>query len=196
MLLKKKGKGTVLSTNESLRLPEDVIDQKRRQLQLKSLWTSVIIKTALLILAVWVVFSYIFGIAVVHSNSMETSLFDGDLTFFYRLDKNYLADDIVAFHGYNTTIDYGRVIAVAGDVVSFDEEKYLYVNGHIQTMDGEKIIIEDPGTNNNYPLTIPEGSVFLLHDNLSDTSDSRLMGPVLVKNTYGKLFQLFRRRNF
>lgn len=196
MLLKKKGKGTVLSTNESLRLPEDVIDQKRRQLQLKSLWTSVIIKTALLILAVWVVFSYIFGIAVVHSNSMETSLFDGDLTFFYRLDKNCLADDIVAFHGYNTTIDYGRVIAVAGDVVSFDEEKYLYVNGHIQTMDGEKIIIEDPGTNNNYPLTIPEGSVFLLHDNLSDTSDSRLMGPVLVKNTYGKLFQLFRRRNF
>ena len=62
-------------------------------------------------------------------------------------------------------------------------------------MDDEKIVADNTG-NRAYPYTVPEGSYFLLNDNLSNTNDSRTIGAVDSSRIEGRIIQLLRRRNF
>ena len=93
---------------------------------------------------------------------MRPAVKDGDLVIFYRLDKEYVASDVVILkQGGETQVR--RVIAVEGDTVDINENG-LMVNGAIQQE------TEIYGTTDRYaegvafPLTVGEGQVFLLGD--------------------------------
>ena len=66
-----------------------------------------------------VVFTFVFGVLRYSENAMLPAVKDGDLVFYYRLEKEYTASDLVVLR-YQGHEHVRRVVATAGDVV--DEE--------------------------------------------------------------------------
>lgn len=81
-----------------------------------------------------------------------------------------------------------RVIAVEGQTINIDAENgTVYVDGILLN---EPYIKEPTKTNDrafDYPITIPEGYVFIMGDNRNHSTDSRsaAVGLVNVKDIYG-----------
>ena len=121
---------------------------------------------------------------------MYPAILDGDILIGYRLDKNYLKNDVVVCRADEQKI-IGRVAARAGDSVDITEDGRLFVNGTEQT--GEIAFPTEPG-DQTYPYTVPEGCVYILGDYRTHTTDSRDFGPVPTKDIKGKVISLFRRR--
>ena len=174
---------------------EEVIAKRIDRLAARKLWFGIVWKILAVVLAFWLLLSFVYGMKIVEDDSMAPSLLDGDLTFFYRLDKDYLADDVVAYTDENGQTAYARIIGVPGDQVDFNDSGQLLVNGNVKASDGERIIAEDIGVF-GYPFTVPPDSYFLLNDNLSNMNDSRTLGEIDSSRLLGKIIQLFRRRNF
>lgn len=84
-----------------------------------------------------------------------------------------------------------RVIAVGGQTVDL-KDGVVYVDG--QPLDESKytegkpsLELEGPA-NISYPYTVPEGYIWCMGDNRTNSSDSRYFGPVPVKNVTGHAF--------
>lgn len=141
-----------------------------------------------------VIFTFVFGFMRVTDASMEPRFQDGDLVLFYRVDKRYHARDVAVFE-YNGLLTTGRVVAIGGETVNIDS-RGLLVNGSYQQEPGivdETTRVADGVT---FPLTVPNGAVFVLGDNRDEAVDSRIVGCVPVDQTLGKVIGLFRRRGF
>ena len=89
-----------------------------------------LLKIVLIILAVILVFTFMYGMARINDVSMKPAIKDGDLVMYYRLDKRFVSGDIAVFKkdGRTTT---GRVVAVAGDTVDITKDG-LMINGATQ----------------------------------------------------------------
>ena len=94
-----------------------------------------------------------------------------------------------AIKGLPQEIDYiKRVIAVAGDEVDIANGN-VYVNGIMLREDYVKGTTKAKifGTGIfEYPITVPEGTVFVLGDNRENSSDSRVIGFVNLEKIKGK----------
>ena len=83
-----------------------------------------------------------------------------------------------------------RTIAVEGDVVDIAND-CLYVNGELQDEEyvhGQPTYELNPTYNNitiSYPYTVPEGCVWVMGDNRTNSSDSRYFGPVETSTVSG-----------
>jgi len=131
-----------------------------------------------------------------HRNSdpdMRPMIKDGDLVMFYRLDKDYAIGDLLLL-SYQGDLQVRRVIARSGDTVDFTEE-YLVVNDAIQQEPEifQKTRRYESGI--TFPLTVPEGQVFVLGDARENATDSRVYGPVDIEDTLGTVITVIRRRN-
>lgn len=141
-----------------------------------------------------VIFSFVFGIMRVTDPGMEPRFQDGDLVLFYRVGKQYHARDVVVFQ-HDGFLTSGRIVAMGGDTVNIDS-RGLLVNGAYQQEQGiydETTQVADGVT---FPLTVPEGAVFVLGDNRSEATDSRIVGCVPIEQTLGQVIGMFRRRGF
>ena len=80
-----------------------------------------LLKIVLIILAVILVFTFMYGMARINDVSMKPAIKDGDLVMYYRLDKRFVSGDIAVFKkdGRTTT---GRAVAVAGDTVDITKD--------------------------------------------------------------------------
>ena len=89
-----------------------------------------LLKIVLIILAVILVFTFMYGMARINDVSMKPAIKDGDLVMYYRLDKRFVSGDIAVFKkdGRTTT---GRAVAVAGDTVDITKDG-LMINGATQ----------------------------------------------------------------
>ena len=138
-------------------------------------------------------FSFVYGLHYNVDPGMHPAVKDGDLAMYYRWDKNYRADDLVllTFQGQKQV---RRVIATAGDAVDISEEGLL-VNGALQQEPGiyQKTQCYVEGI--VFPLTLGENEVFVLGDAREGATDSRIYGPVNIKDTQGTVITILRRRN-
>ena len=152
-----------------------------------------LLKIAIIAVAVVLLFTFMFGILRVTDIAMDPSIQDGDIVMWYRLDKDYVASDpIVVSHEGEQQVR--RVVAVAGDTVDITEDGLL-INGSLvqeQNVFGDTLHYEDGIT---LPITIEDGQVFVLGDGRENSIDSRLYGPVNIKDTLGKVMTIIRRRN-
>ena len=153
-----------------------------------------LVKIGAIVLGILVVFSFVFGVMRVSDPNMKPGFQDGDLVFFYRIDKRYAAQDVVVYERNGITT-LGRVVAVGGDTVNIDS-RGLIVNGAHQQEQGITSETTQVADGVTFPLTVTEGSVFVLGDNRSEAVDSRIVGCVPVDQTLGKVMGLFRRRGF
>lgn len=157
---------------------------------LKSL-RNLILKIVFLILFVFFVLSNIFGMYRMKGISMVPSLNDGDLVFYYKLDKDYHFGDTVCFQYQNREYVL-RVIGKSGDVIDIKEDGYLYVNNHIETdiLYFDTTIPDD--TSIEFPYKVPENHLFLVGDNRTSFDDSRLFGSVSTDTILGKVICFLR----
>lgn len=129
------------------------------------------------VLAVVLLFTFAVRLIGVDGHSMVPTLQDGDrlLVLNAMLCDGYEPGDIVVLRkeSFLPTPIVKRVIATAGQVVDIDfGSGVVYVDGQRLHED----YVSEPtftpeGT--AFPLTVPEGSVFVLGDNRNNSTDSR-----------------------
>ena len=153
-------------------------------------WVQALVCSAL---SVVVLFTFLVRPIGVSGSSMRETLQDGDRLVLLNgwLCGDYVPGDIVIlqksdFHGGAPIVK--RVIAVAGQTVDID-----FVSGTV-FLDGEPLredyirepTYKDEGT--LFPLTVPEGCVFVMGDNRNGSDDSRdpALGPVDVRGVMGR----------
>jgi signal peptidase I len=150
-------------------------------------------KLVVLVLVIWAVFTFVFGLRQVSGETMYPMLRDGDLILFYRLEDAYQIDDVVAFQRSDYTFT-ARIVAQSGDVVDITDEGKLVVNGNEQDEDifyaTSPVDISDV----EYPYTVAEGSYFVLSDHRVAGFDSRDFGAIAEKDLDGKVITVLRRR--
>ncbi len=150
------------------------------------------------VLAVVLLFTFVIRLIGVDGHSMVPTLQDGDrlLVLNAMLDSNYQYGDIVVLRK-DTFLEepiVKRVIATEGQTVDIDfVSGAVYVDGELLEEDyiNEPTYVEE-GT--EFPLTVPEGSIFVMGDNRNHSSDSRSsdLGTVDTRYVIGKaVFLLF-----
>ena len=155
------------------------------------------------VLAVVILFTFVIRLIGVDGHSMVPTLQDGDrlLVLNSLLYDDYQYGDIVVLRK-DTFLDepiVKRVIATAGQTVDIDfNTGSVYVDGALlkENYINELTYLEE-GT--EFPLTVPEGSVFLMGDNRNHSSDSRdeRLGPVDERLIIGKaVFLLFPGKDY
>jgi signal peptidase I len=151
-----------------------------------------VMKLALVLLSVWTIFTFVFGIRQISGETMYPRLRDGDLILYYRLEKDYQIGDVVTFEMNGTTF-LGRIVAQGGDVVEINSDGQLLVNGNVQQ---EEIFYptEPQDGDVTYPCTVEKDSYFILCDYRTMGFDSRTYGTVPRSTLDGKIITILRRR--
>jgi signal peptidase I len=119
----------------------------------------------------------------VSSGSMSPTIRTGDVIVVDKLAGAVRRMDVVAVEDpYGGSLLVKRVVAVAGDTVAL-EDGVLVVDGRRvceRTVDPARIDGSYYG-----PVTVPDGSVFLLGDERRGSVDSRAFGPVAESAVVG-----------
>lgn len=168
----------------------EVIRKRRYDLATARGYKELLINAAAIAIVLAVALTQVFYVTAAKGTDMFPAILDGDILLGYRLEHDYLKNDVVVCQMDGQKV-VGRVIARAGDSVNMTEEGTLFVNGTEQT--GEIAFLTMPG-GQTYPYVVPEGCVYLLGDFRTHTTDSRDFGPVPVQNIKAKVVSVFRRR--
>jgi signal peptidase I len=192
---------TVETPDESARRP--TVDKAARNRRLAIEWTILIV--AALVIA-FVIKTFLFQAFYIPSGSMEPTLKIGDRVLVNKLSYD-LHDvhrgDIIVFKA-PPAAESGdikdlvkRVIGLPGDVVEARDESgevceaedptrmcHVYVNDRR---------LEEPYTHGlttvNLPRTkVPAGHLFMMGDNRTSSSDSRIFGPIEKSSVIGRVF--------
>ena len=124
---------------------------------------------------IFIIFTFLFRIVGVDGESMTQTLQDRDWLMISHLGFKADRGDIVVITQPNAMNEplIKRIIGVGGDVVNIDfQEGIVYVNGtaldepYVRTTTNKRGDVE-------FPVTVPEGYVFVLGDNRNDSLDSR-----------------------
>ena len=173
--------------------------------------TREIIETLLLALVIFVLVRAVVLNFKVDGHSMDPSFDNGEMLLVNRNAYfNFgtssitgwipgISDDLFLFHApqrgdvivFNPPIEDNdkpyikRIIGVAGDTVE-TRNGHVFVNGQLLDelyIDGKQTVC---GGQDCAPVVVPESDIFVMGDNRTNSSDSRVFGPVPVGNVIGK----------
>ena len=153
-------------------------------------WVQSLVGSVLVVVAI---FTFVIRMMGVDGHSMLNTLQHGDrlLVVNSMLYHDYKYGDIVILRKNGVFDDdpiVKRVIAVEGQTVDIDfAEGIVYVDGEAL----EEDYIREPtytAEGTEFPLTVPEGSIFVMGDNRNGSSDSRdyRLGTVDTRYVIGK----------
>ena len=155
-------------------------------------WYEALISAALVLV---LIFSFFFRIIQVDGSSMVPTLVNGDKLIVGGAGYEPQRGDVVIVDSYTS---YGkplvkRVIAKGGDTVSIDYATgTVAVNGEVLQED----YIAEPtylGYDVQFPYPVPEGTVFVMGDNRTQSLDSRstYVGCIDERDILGKVLVCF-----
>lgn len=172
---------------------EEITEEETRQKEIPGRdlyeWTQALVGS---VLAVVLVFTFLIRLIGVDGHSMVPTLQNGDrlLVLSSLLDHDYEYGDIVVLREESFLEEpiVKRVIATEGQTVDIDfEAGIVYVDGEAldEPYINEPTYMEE-GT--EFPLTVPEGCIFVMGDNRNHSSDSRdsRLGTVDTRCVLGK----------
>jgi len=152
-----------------------------------------LVKIVSIALVFVLLFTFLFGIMRYQEPSMAPAVKDGDLVLFYRYNASgYQPQDAVVLE-FAGRMQVRRVVATAGDNVDIAEGG-LIINGALQQESEIYQRTERYEDGIIFPLTVPEGQVFVLSDSRTGATDSRIYGCVEISDTLGKVMAVIRRR--
>lgn len=150
------------------------------------------------LVAVVLLFTFVFRIVGVDGDSMKNTLQDKDRLIITHLFYQPKQGDIVIITQPNSVNKplVKRIIALGGQTVDIDTDRGLvYVDGEVID---EPYILEPtvymPASSPEFPYTVPEGTVFVMGDNRNNSLDSRNtgVGPIDERYILGKaIFRIF-----
>lgn len=146
------------------------------------------------VIAVWLMFGFIFGVTTCPTGDMYPRIDSGDLLLYFRLERSFKAQDVVVLHKNNTEY-IGRIVAVGGDTVEITDDEHLVINGNKMI---EKGIYEPTPSYEgfvDYPLKLEENTYFILADKRNGGEDSRYYGAVSGDEILGTVITVTRRTN-
>ena len=157
-------------------------------------WVQSLVGSVLVVVAI---FTFVIRMMGVDGHSMLNTLQHGDrlLVVNSMLYHDYKYGDIVILRKNGVFDDdpiVKRVIAVEGQTVDIDfAEGIVYVDGEAL----EEDYIREPtytAEGTEFPLTVPEGCIFVMGDNRNDSDDSRdsTLGPVDTRCVLGRALLL------
>ena len=157
-------------------------------------WIRIAVKIAVLALSLWIIFGLCFGLHRMNGVGMAHRIEDGDLVLYSRLVDAYAADDPVLFE-YDGEVYLSSILALPGDLIEIDERGCLRVNG-VQVSDDIVYNLEQDETPDfSTPYLVPNGSYFVLNENLESMEDSRSFGAIWAKDIKGKVVGILRTRS-
>lgn len=143
------------------------------------------------VLAVVLVFSFIFKTSVVNGDSMKNTLHNGDSVVITALNNTVKYGDVVVISQPNVInkVLIKRVIATGGQTVTFDSEnEKIFVEGQElkEPYIPEKMYFT-PSMSGTF--TVPEGKIFVMGDNRNASTDSRdpIIGFIDTRYVVGKV---------
>ena len=155
---------------------------------------SLSLEIVLIATVVLAIYCFLFGFFRANDRSMFPAVRDGDLVVYERLDKDYAQRDLLVMKADGKK-QVRRVIGVPGDTIDF-KDGILLLNGIPQDELGIYEKSEQFKEGTAFPLTVPEGQVFVMGDAREHATDSRMYGCVNSEDTYGTVMLVVRRREF
>ncbi len=150
----------------------------------------IIIKVLLIVIVLFIIFKYVFGIHVVKTVNMFPSIKPGELVIYYKLNKEYYNNDVIV---YNNNLY--RIVGISNDDINiengnliinnFEEENEIYFNTNI-----------DSKTNIKYPYIVKENEYFIMNDYRLELNDSRLFGSISKNKIDGLIIASIQIRDF
>ncbi len=156
---------------------------------------SVVTTIIVIILLSWGLRAFVFQAYEIPSGSMEDTIMTGDMVFSEKVSYYFgepAYKDIVTFADpeipSRTLIK--RVIATGGQTVDLKDGD-VYVDGKRLDepyTDGKPSypLTTAYGTSIVYPYTVPEGEIWVMGDNRTNSQDSRYFGAIPISNVTGK----------
>ena len=195
-----KTKNQSTEANLSTEKQEKMRKKIRRSEREVRTYQTFLLRLAVFLLVLWVLFFQVVGIVICPSADMHPRIDAGDMVLFYRLDKDVRAQDVIVLEKTmpgetEPQIFVLRVVAVAGDTVEISDGERLVINGN--TMIEPDIFYPTPRYEgfNEYPLTLEAGQCFVLADSRNGGADSRAFGPVSTEEILGTVITIARRNN-
>ena len=191
---------------EELTAPEELSPQKkngkstkknrqpRKPVSTKRLAVSLLIKAGVILLVIWVTFTFILGMTINQDNNMHPAINDGDLIVSLRVQRPYLNAAVLYHHEGKTRA--GRVVGLPGNVIDISESGRLLIDGSVAAEEIFYTTQKADGSDIRFPYTVEDGKAFILNDYREDTNDSRSFGAVDVKDIDGPILFILRRRGF
>lgn len=145
-------------------------------------WIKKGIPYVLIILSVIFIRAFVVTPVRVDGTSMYPTLKNKDIILLKKYDQNYQYGDIVILNYMNSKL-VKRIIGVPGDSIEFVNGK-LYINSKIVD-DPYSSITADFSLKQLGYSKIPEGYYFVMGDNRSASSDSRMIGLIQKRDILG-----------
>ena len=163
---------------------------------------SVLVLVVLVVALSWGLRTFVFQAYEIPSGSMEATIQPGDMVFsekvtYYGSDPQ--PGDIVTFYDpdpeHAGRILIKRVIAVGGQTIDLQDGR-VYIDGVLQDEPytrGEPTYPLTPYYNLtiDYPYTVPEGGLWVMGDNRTNSQDSRHFGPIAQTSVTGKAIFIY-----
>ncbi len=161
---------------------------------------SVVVAVVLVVILAFCLRTFVFQAYEIPSGSMEDTIMTGDMVFSEKVSYYFdspKAGDIITFDDpiEDDRILIKRVIAVEGQTVDLIDGQ-VYVDGvaldESYTEGKPSYPLTTPaGIEISYPYTVPEGELWVMGDNRTNSSDSRYFGAVDASTVTGKAIVIY-----
>jgi signal peptidase I len=126
--------------------------------------------------------TFVFSLAMVDGVSMEPTFMNEDDIIINHFFVDYDRFDIVVVKIQEETYYVKRIIGLPGDVVTFTSNA-IYINGDLLI----ESYLDESFTYSPKEVRLGANEYFVMGDNRDDSLDSRVIGPIVSDDIYGKV---------